>query len=340
MYSQVQAAAMGSQDTQPILQQKRPLWTRIRLSLQLWAIRGIGPVVFWILRTFKRESFALAPTYIKCYTVGAKLENEIWIPSTHKADTKLPLFIDIHGGGFVLGSPRQDAGFCHYLAEKHGICVVSVNYPKAPRVPYPYQTEELVKVVQCVLDDSSLPVDTTNVAIGGFSAGGNLSLSVSLRDELQGKFKGLLAWYPVTDFSGRFKSKSQRGGNGNSTMPVDMADMFDYAYVKDGQNLCDPYLSPVYGDRKRLPPKIFLLGAEFDALCNEAEQTALRYAAAEEDQSRKGDPYDWTIGNIKWRKIPGVQHGFNFIKKKDPESENRRLEITQTALTSAGSVGE
>jgi acetyl esterase/lipase len=286
-------------------------------------MRGIGPVVFWILRTFKRGSFAFAPTYIKRYPVGAKLENEIWIPSAHQADTKLPLFIDIHGGGFVLGAPRQDAGFCHYLAEEHGICVVSVNYPKAPRVPYPYLTDELAKVVQCVLDDSSLPVDTTNVAIGGFSAGGNLSLSMSLRNELQGKFKGVLAWYPVTDFSGRFKSKPN--------MPNDMGDMFDYAYVKDGQNLCDPYLSPVYGDRKRLPPKIFLLGAEFDVLCNEAEQTALRYAGAEEDRTRKGDPYDWTIGNIKWRKIPGVQHGFNFIKEKDPESEKRRLEITQTA---------
>jgi acetyl esterase/lipase len=296
------------------IRQKRSLWIHLRLSARAWAFKAIIRIGIAFMRTFKVAQFALKPSYTKSYSVGARMRNDFWLPSDYKSGQTLPLYIDIHGGGFVIGDPRQDAEFCRYLAEEQGICVVSVNYPKAPWHPFPCASEELVKVIQSVLQDESLPVDKGKVAIGGFSAGGNLALSVSLRDELQGKIQGLLLWYPVTDFSGQYKGQFQTDTDGShGALSKATTDMFDHAYVSEGQDLRDPHLSPVYADRRRLPSKIFFICAEYDSLCHEAEKTAELYAAKEDTQERIGNKNDWKIGGIRWKKVLGVAHGFNLI---------------------------
>jgi dienelactone hydrolase len=293
-----QTSANNSQTSLlPSKSPKRSLWMRFRLSLRVWCFKVVVRVAIAFMRTFRLAQFFLRPSYIKRYPVGAKMWNDVWLPpgtsSKPGAETApLPLYIDIHGGGFAIGDPRHDAEFCHYLSAEHGIVVVSVNYPKAPLYPYPEAIEELVRIVKSVLDDDSLPVDKTKVALGGFSAGANLSLSIALRDELQGRLRGLLLYYPVTDFSGQYKG---------------------------------------YADRKRLPPKLFFIGAEYDYLCCEAEKTAELYAAHEMTQDRVGDENDWTVGNIRWKKYLDVQHGFNFVRKWEAESERHRQDVTKAA---------
>src|SRR5512133_3912503 len=48
-----------------------------------------------------------------------------------------PLFVDLHGGGFVLGDPFMDEGMNLFISEKAGCVVASVDYALAPSHPFP-----------------------------------------------------------------------------------------------------------------------------------------------------------------------------------------------------------
>ncbi|THW12663.1 alpha/beta-hydrolase, partial [Aureobasidium pullulans] len=186
----------------PATSPPRPLLTRLHLWLRLWTLKLTIRTLLSTVRFFKIKGYGtLQPTYRKTYPIGARLMNEVWIPSSWKPGQSLPLYIDIHGGGFALGDPFHDDGWCNYLAEKQNICVVSCDYRKSPGYYFPTQTNDLVEIITSILDDETLPVDKSKICIGGFSAGGNLSLSVVQDRQLQGKIKGLCLWYPSTDFS-------------------------------------------------------------------------------------------------------------------------------------------
>lgn len=48
----------------------------------------------------------------------------------------------IHGGGYVMGTARQDDFFCRKVMHETGIPVVSVDYRLAPEHPYPIPLED------------------------------------------------------------------------------------------------------------------------------------------------------------------------------------------------------
>jgi acetyl esterase/lipase len=56
-------------------------------------------------------------------------------------------------------------------------------------------------LVNAVLDDNSLPFDRKKVAMGGASAGANLSLAVTQDESLQGRIGGVVSYYGLVDFS-------------------------------------------------------------------------------------------------------------------------------------------
>ena len=48
-----------------------------------------------------------------------------------------PLFIDMHGGGYVFGCADMSEPMCVFFREQTGVKIVSIDYPKAPQYPYP-----------------------------------------------------------------------------------------------------------------------------------------------------------------------------------------------------------
>jgi len=102
--------------------------TRLICAAQLWSLKFLVTAVLSLSRTMKRgEVNAVKPTYTKRYQVRPMLENRVFIPKAWKAGTELPLYIDIHGGGFALDDPQTgtDRG-CHREAHEL-ICVYQMT---------------------------------------------------------------------------------------------------------------------------------------------------------------------------------------------------------------------
>ena len=48
-----------------------------------------------------------------------------------------PVYVNIHGGGFVVGHPEQDDPWCRYLAAHANVAVVNPDYVLAPHRRFP-----------------------------------------------------------------------------------------------------------------------------------------------------------------------------------------------------------
>lgn len=93
-----------------------------------------------------------------------------------------PVVINFHGGGFTLGTAKDDARWCNTVVEECQAVVVSVDYRLAPECPFPTAVEDGVDAVLWVYRHAKeLGIDRDNIAISGFSSGGNMAFSVPLR---------------------------------------------------------------------------------------------------------------------------------------------------------------
>lgn len=87
----------------------------------------------------------------------------------------------IHGGGLVLGSIDDTDAACAGLAARLGIIVASVEYRLAPESPFPAPLEDCYAgLVWLTRHADEFGIDTSRIAIGGGSAGGNLTAALAL----------------------------------------------------------------------------------------------------------------------------------------------------------------
>ena len=101
-----------------------------------------------------------------------------------------PLYVDLHGGGFILLSADFDEPMNLMLREKTGIKIISIDYPKAPESPYPIAIEAIYEVVQHYVENSAkYKINPDNIGIGGFSAGGNFAAVLSIQANERNDFK-------------------------------------------------------------------------------------------------------------------------------------------------------
>jgi acetyl esterase/lipase len=93
-----------------------------------------------------------------------------------------PAVVWIHGGGFVIGSVRQDHRMCAEITSELGITVVSAEYRLAPENPYPAALDDVAAVWSWTLAHAAaLGVDPERIVIAGESAGGGLAASLVQR---------------------------------------------------------------------------------------------------------------------------------------------------------------
>jgi acetyl esterase/lipase len=296
----------------PLLYSKAPITSRISYFLKLWSLKIFQRIGFILVRTLKPTPDRIRPSFLKAYPCRPHLRHRIFIPRSRKPWEQLPLYLDAHGGGYALCDAEFDDEFCATLANKFNILVISIDYSRAPRSKFPEPTNDVVAIAQAILEDEDLPIDKSRVVIGGFSAGGNLALSVTQIPELKDKICGVLCWYPITDFSLTPLEKQNSRPYRDEKDVDDLKDwgpIWNWAYIRPGQSIRDPLLSVRYAEPENLPRWIYMIGAQYDMLANEARETIFDIARLSDLEREEGfDGFE--KGTYSWKLVKDVRHGF------------------------------
>lgn len=217
---------------------------------------------------------------------------------TPDGEAPFPILVYVHGGGFVIGSLDTHDRVCRSLANAAACIVVSVDYRLAPESKYPAAVEDSYAATCWVADNAaSIQGDPSRIAIGGDSAGGNLSAVVALMARGEGApplvFQLLI--YPATDVSS-LDTGSYRAYGDMPTCRKEDIEWYCELYLASAQEALDPRVSPLLApDLSGLPPAM-VITAEFDVLRDEGKAYADRLAQA-------GVPVEYVCGK-------GMVHGF------------------------------
>jgi acetyl esterase len=199
-----------------------------------------------------------------------------------------------HGGGWVLGDLDGADATCRELADQAGCVVVSVDYRLAPETKFPGAADDCFAATQWVAANAaSLNVRADRLAIGGDSAGGNLTAAVALmaRDRGGPALRFQLLVYPVTDAS--FDTASYRDNAEGYLLTRSSMQWFWGHYLAGDADKANPYASPLRAAQLAGLPPALCITAELDPLRDEGEAYAKRLQQA--DVPTKLTRYDGTI---------------------------------------------
>lgn len=251
-----------------------------------------------------RPSCPLFTRSVKSDTHGHSVTIHFYCPPDYYQQRRLghryPVAVNFHGGGFTLGCATDDARWAAAVVEHVGAVVASVSYRRAPEHPFPAAVDDGVEaLLYLAAHAADLALDVSRVALSGFSAGGNLAVTVPLR--LRGRLStevkehfdraestqqlvgqtgdlnivALFCWYPILDF---LESRDHRRAMSimpDKALPEFFTNLFDEAYLPDLNDRSSAFASPVRAsDRilnEALPHDVFLFICEWDMLMKEGQ---------------------------------------------------------------------
>ncbi|MHC1761191.1 MAG: alpha/beta hydrolase [Negativicutes bacterium] len=190
-----------------------------------------------------------------------------------------PVFVNIHGGGFIQGSAEDDDPWCRNIAEEVACIVVNIEYHLAPEYPFPVALEECYDVLRWIKNQGGkLGMDVTRLAVGGHSAGGNLTAALCLLARERKEFLILyqVLNYPPLDFTIDPFSKPSR----DTLLTPNAQVFFTACYLKNEERRSDPLASPVLAKSLEGLPDALIISAEYDPLRGENELYARRLSEA------------------------------------------------------------
>ena len=179
-------------------------------------------------------------------------------------------FLEIHGGGFYLGSAADSDVRNRRLADTLGIAVISVDYRLAPENPWPAAPDDCETAALWLAEQAETRFGTTRLAVGGFSAGATLALAtlVRLRDRDISAFAGGVLQFGTYDLAAQTPA---------GRLIAD--EYFLDAYAGSVPDRTLPDLSPLFAVTVGLPPILIVVGAA-DVLLEDNLAMAARLSAA------------------------------------------------------------
>lgn len=210
----------------------------------------------------------------------------------------LPLLVFVHGGGWMLGDLETHDAMCRHLAARAGCAVLGVGYRLAPEYPFPAGLEDCKTAFAWARREAeALGCDAQRIALGGESAGANLTAALTLRLRDSGGVQPVfqLLIHPATDLRFRLPSFDTIKVAG---MTRDYLDDAAAMYV-GGADLANPLISPLRAERHDGLAPAIMLSAEEDPLRDDGEYYARALIAAGVE----------TLAS----RLPGLPHGFMFL---------------------------
>ena len=210
---------------------------------------------------------------------GVNVPVRVYHPHTAQTQKSLPALVYIHGGGWTIGDLDTHDVLCRSLCLQAGVVVVSVDYRMGPEHKFPAAYDDTVAAFNwTVANASALGVDVKRIAIGGDSAGGNLSAAacIGLRDQkglsVQPAFQLLI--YPATIM---WQDTPSYHANGQGYMLTkDSIAYYTDNYLRNRDDAKDWRASPQWANTHAGLPPAFVMTAGFDPLRDEG----LMYADA------------------------------------------------------------
>lgn len=256
------------------------------------------------------------------YINDGKREHLLDIYYPQDTAEKLPLIIDIHGGGWMYGYKEINKHYCMYLATR-GFTVVSINYTLAPQANYMMQVRDCFQAFHWICDHAdAYAYDLKNVFLTGDSAGGHLA---ALCCEIFGR-KDLPSVFGVTLPS--FEISAVGFTCGAFSMPVMLSKINiplarTYARFIMGADMRDPvrknYADAVYLLEGSVMPPVYLSSSSQDFIGFETKKFCKKMDALH-------IPYTlrfWPKG-----KQNVLEHVFNILQPSYPESITTNNEMT------------
>ena len=187
---------------------------------------------------------------------------------------KLPVFMFIHGGGWVLGDYPTHQRLIRDLVVESGFAAVYVDYTRSPEAKFPQAVNEVYAATKWVAEHGTeINVDGKKLAVVGNSAGGNMATvtAIKAKENNGPSIKAQVLLWPVTDAGGDFESFALFGEDRFLTTPL--LTWMAGQYTSKPQDADNIYLSPLRASHDKLrglPPTLIEV-AENDILRDEGE---------------------------------------------------------------------
>jgi acetyl esterase len=196
-----------------------------------------------------------------------------------------PLFINIHGGGFIKGRFNKDNFFSRKAVNHIGCSVIDIDYKVSPESMFPVALNECYDIVKWAYNNSEkLGIDKNKIVVCGHSAGATLTAGLTIMANQSKDFSVVLQVldYPPMDL---FTAPSEKRNPPDiSPALIEKARLFNSMYIAPEESK-NPLASPVYASLESLNglPPALVITAGFDGLCDEGEKYAamLREAGVE-----------------------------------------------------------
>jgi acetyl esterase len=231
-----------------------------------------------------------------------------------------PVYINFHGGGFIVGRPEQDDHICRYIAAEAGCVVINVDYAVAPQRPYPAAVTQAYDVTAWVVENGSAHGwDGSRLAVGGHSAGANLTAAVCRTARDRGSFSPRLQILDSAPLDQLADPATKPSPIAKPLLAPGLMRLFTAAYVPDPADRHHPLVSPGLADDLTGLPPALVITAEHDRLRTEGDAYAKALQAA-------GVP-------VTHRVFEGVDHYFTHTGPVPAGKE--AIELMATTLRTA-----
>lgn len=180
-----------------------------------------------------------------------------WVTPNGSDENKVLLYF--HGGGYATGSINTHRALVSQIAKHAGVKALIINYRLAPEHKYPAPIEDAANVYKWLLENG---YSSTNIAFGGDSAGGGVTLCtlLYLRDNNLPLPKCAIALSPWLDHT--MSGQSYKTMHDEDPMLVAAGfPIWSKNYLGDADPR-SPYCSPIFHSLHNLPPVLIQVGQE------------------------------------------------------------------------------
>jgi phosphinothricin tripeptide acetyl hydrolase len=240
----------------------------------------------------RAEKVFPTPPDVKVERVSAPAAPAEWLRPPSATPGRVVLYL--HGGGYVIGSPRSHRHLAAAIAGAAGASALLLDYRLAPEHPFPAAVEDATAAYRWLLDQAIAP---EHIVIAGDSAGGGLTVATLLalreaRVPLPAGGVCISPWVDLTCSGASYATKAAADPIVRRASVEEMARAYLGATPPR-----TPLASPLFADLRGLPPLLIHVGSD-EVLLDDAVQLAERAKAAGVDATL--EIYDRMIHVWHW----------------------------------------